>query len=143
MGPVANRLAGEYTRCIASGAAVESENRTGENTMNRRQLKVMWVAIGIVGLMCLFPPWVFRVGVQSQLAGLNLSAPGPYRLIFLGPPDIPTDPQNSERFKNADRNIWNAEVDWARLLLPIMVTAIISSGLIITFRGRWPGQSAR
>lgn len=111
--------------------------------MNRKQLKVMWVAIGIIGLMCLFPPWRFRLGVQSQLAGLHLTAPGPYRIILLGPPDIPTDPQYSERFRNADRNIWNAEVDWARLLLLISVTTIISIGLIITFRGRVPDQNAR
>lgn len=104
--------------------------------MSRRQLKVMWVAIGIVGLMCLFPPWAFRVGVQSQLQSLNLSAPGPYRLVFLGPPGIPTDSKNGESFKGVHRRLWMAEVDWARLLLPILVTAIISIGLIITFHDR-------
>jgi hypothetical protein len=106
--------------------------------MNRKQLLVMWVAIGIVGLMCLFPPWVFRVGIQSQLQGLHLSAPGPYRLVFSGPPDIPIDGQDAGRFKGVVRSVWNAEVDWARLFLPIVVTAIISIGLIITVRDRIP-----
>lgn len=111
--------------------------------MSRRQLKVMWVAIGIVGLMCLFPPWMFRVGIQSQLQSLHLSAPGPYRLVLLGPPEIPTDSQKGESLRGVHRRLWNAEVDWARLLLPMLVTAIISMGLIITFRGGGRDQDAR
>ena len=104
--------------------------------MNRKQLRVMWLAIGIVGLMCLFPPWRFRVSLQSQGQALNISAPGTYRLVFLGPPDIPTDSKTTASLKGVAQRFWIAEIDWARLSLPIFVTIIVSVGLIISLRNR-------
>lgn len=77
----------------------------------KKQLLVIWVAIGITGLMLLFPPWVSRI--ETPL----ISSEG-YHAIF-NPP-------------------FYATIDWSRLLPPIVVVVIIAAGLIFTFKDRKP-----
>ena len=47
--------------------------------MNRKQIIIMWVAIGVISLMCLFPPWVqFREGYDYRSRGRGSSTGGWY-----------------------------------------------------------------
>jgi len=110
--------------------------------MNHKQLIVMWVAITMIGLMCLFPPWIFKI--RSESSDINITAPGPYRLVFFGPPPIPTDSSIKEEkdtiylFKKYRTQYWRPELDWTRILFPIAVVIIVAGGLMVTFRDRKP-----
>jgi len=106
--------------------------------MNRKQLIVMWVAIGIIVLAFLFPPWRFHYEERYPLANylplVERTIPGPYRLVFLGPPDQPWYSTPKEGITA----LWRAELDWTRLLLPFPVIIGLALGFILTLRGRKP-----
>ena len=95
--------------------------------MNRKQLIVMWIAVGVLSFMFLVPPW------QYYASARNLSAPGPYHFIFLGRPEIPVTP-GTKRFMGYPRNRWKVDIDWVRLLIPSAVVGMIALGLIVSFR---------
>jgi len=84
--------------------------------MNRKQLMVMWIVIGVIGLMCLFPPWEETYPLRS---------PASYALIFSPPIGL------------------GVRLDLARLLPPLAVAIIVGGALIITFRDRKPPHSGQ
>ena len=104
--------------------------------MNRKQLIVMWIAVGVLSFMFLVPPW------QYYMRARNLRAPGPYHFIFLGRPEVPVTSvetwdrgtKTEERFRSYPRKFWKVDIDWVRLLIPSAVVSMISLGLIVSFR---------
>ena len=78
-------------------------------SMNRKQLIVIWVAIGIIGVMVLFPPWYEQIGKYRISAGYE----------FIG-------------------SRYTTRLDWGRLLLPIAGVAIVAIGLFLSFRDKRP-----
>ena len=100
--------------------------------MNNKQRKTIFVAIGIMILMLIFPPWQYTIETSS----LNKNAMGSYRLIFLGPPDIPVTSKSryGSKFKKYDISLWKVEVDWTRLILSSAVVILIASGFILYFK---------
>ena len=110
--------------------------------MNRKQLIVMWVAIGVIGIMCLALPWKYHCSLPSGDQIINRFVTGPYRSVFFGPPNIPVeayiknDYGTEPVFKGINTKYWIAEIDLLRLLLPMAVVIVVAGGLIITFRNQ-------
>ena len=114
--------------------------------MNRKQLWVMWVCIGIAVIMFLFPPWKYTfyyfIPGSETLRSIPVSASGPYRLIFLGPPNYVNfpypKPAAAITLSKANWVVkdWNCELDWLRLLIPVALVIVVATGLIITFSKR-------
>ena len=105
--------------------------------MNRKQLIVMWIAVGVLSFMFLVPPWQYYL---EDILLPNLRTPGPYHFIFLGRPEVPVtstrhgDTKTEERFKSYPRRFWRVDIDWVRLLIPSVVVSMIGLGLIVSFR---------
>ena len=104
------------------------------DVLNNKQRKIIFIAIGILSLMLIFPPWQYRIEISS----INKNEIGPYRLIFLGPPDVPitSESRYGTKFKQLDRSLWKVEVDWSRLILSGAVIVLITSGLVLYFKER-------
>ncbi len=122
------RATREYNRAIEEIALLEQKInvrshrwwkplRCWGSTMNTRQLKTFWISIGIIAVMLLFPPWQFYL----KTTPVDLTRAGPYHFIFLGAPKW---------------YAWTPEVDWVRLILPIVIVVIVAAGLMVTFRSR-------
>jgi len=93
--------------------------RLREIMKNNKRLVIMWVAIGIIVLMCLFPPWIYHRAAYNQLFEIK----GPYHLIFSPP-------------YRRDEAYLLVKLDWPRLLIPIGIVAILAVGLIVTIKDR-------
>jgi hypothetical protein len=100
--------------------------------MNRLRFFILWIACSILGIMILIVPW--RYHIQIPRVDINISVPGPYRLIFLGSPAIPIDRHENieDYFLNYPHSAWKAEVDWPRLVFPTIFIILISSCLLIS-----------
>lgn len=83
--------------------------------MNKRQLIVLWVAIGLIVLMGLFPPWVRKEAEYRTY----LDAPVGYAFIAVAP----------------DR----ARVDLSRLFLQWVLVVVAGAGVFWTLRTRKGG----
>jgi len=77
--------------------------------MNRKQKITMWVAVGVLALMLLVPPWKVTIEGAEAAAG--------YSLVFMRPRSL-------------------VVVDIPRLVLPMCAVAIVAAGLLVTFRSR-------
>jgi hypothetical protein len=116
--------------------------------MNRKQLIVIWAGILIVVAMCLFPPWRYYHRESSTYLT------GPYRLIFLGPPDVPTKriypskvhpnwPGHNHQYPNRllkdySGDDWRAEIDTLRIVIMGFILAVIFGGLMVSYLKRQP-----
>jgi hypothetical protein len=102
--------------------------------MNRKQYIVLWVAVSVIVLMVLYPPWRFRMSVPfvPQIAAqVPTYQRGPYALIFKGP--------KIWRYKIEDFDVMGQpEIDWVRLILPIFIVSLVASALFITLREKKP-----
>jgi len=113
--------------------------------MNKKQLVVMWLAIGLICLMCLFPPW--RYHHFDGETGIDTYIAGPYRLLFLGPPGIPfiekdnpgwsydnqREVYTNYDFKGYPHREWRVELDKHRIIIPGIVLIVLSVGLLVSF----------
>jgi hypothetical protein len=96
--------------------------------LNRKQLIVLWMAIGIIAIMCLFPPWQFQLNIPGRLFA---SVDGPYRFLVLGGPKVP-----KKVLAKGASEFWSAKIDLVRLLIPCSISVMIAVALIITLAGR-------
>ncbi len=101
-------------------------NKIGEN-MNKNdlsivQLRVIWIAIGIVVLSFVCPPWK-NLSWNYSSKGVDMSStsgpsyPGGYALIFLPPAGA-------------------AGIDIERVILQTAVIAILATGIVVTLARR-------
>jgi hypothetical protein len=87
--------------------------------MNRKQIWLMWIGMGIVCIILLFPPWKF---VATTANGAIYERSGPYR--ELDAPPLP--PWNN----------WHASIDWERMFGPLLVVILLDAAGMITCRKR-------
>lgn len=102
--------------------------------MNKQQLITIYVAIGILSFMLIFPPWQYQLDTSK----IRKTAAGPYRLVIMGPPEIPTTSKTKyySSFNGYRRSYWEAEIDWVRLILPCAVCFLIASGFVMYYKGK-------
>lgn len=81
--------------------------------MNHKQRVSIWLAIGAIVVLILFPPW------HRKYRGTDEYSNNGYKLIFSLKDD-------------------STSIDYSRLILPIGAIAIIALGLIVTFKDKKP-----
>ena len=86
--------------------------------MNHKQKIVIWAAIAVIALMCLFPPWIKFNASRTSVYGQSYTSIG-YRPIFLPP--------------KTTSNITGFSIDLKRLFVQIFVVVIVVSGYLVTF----------
>ena len=79
--------------------------------MNKKQLVVLWVAIGVIILMALVPPWKLT-GISSKKVG--------YHLIFLPP----------------EKRFASVVIDSTRLLIQVLAVGLVGGGLLFSLKDR-------
>ncbi len=84
--------------------------------MNKNQKTFLWIGIAIIVLAGAFPPWIYKI---VNYVGTNQRNAG-YSFIFKPPTAIPY--------------LWYVCVDTSRLYIQWVVTAVITSGFIMTFK---------
>lgn len=94
------------------------------NNMNTQQKFVMWTGVAIILASCLCPPWLYTftkkdVGFQTKPAG--------YALLF-----SPPAPEKGAYH----RELYGVRLDGSRLLLQILAVAVVTAGLMISFKGK-------
>jgi hypothetical protein len=96
--------------------------------LNKRQLCALWVGIGVICLLLLFPPQEMMPNIPSMMsvlqtqftAGATQTLPTPaIRYAFLFAP-----PAGS------------VGLDWPRLLLPVVVLLLLTFGAVVTLQDR-------
>lgn len=101
--------------------------------MNAKQQKVLWVAIGLVILISLFPPWKFTLDFPGRM---HVEKPGPYGLIF-SPPSVPvTDIRYGGLFEGYETQRWTVSIDMARLMTGLGGVSVVAALLLYAFRER-------
>jgi hypothetical protein len=100
--------------------------------MNSHRIKGFHIGILAIALMLLVPPWKYRIHVRAPSESVDLAVSGPYHLVFLGAPAIPSDPGGEgDTFRGFFRKVWFAELDVGRLILQIIAVGAISGVLFI------------
>jgi hypothetical protein len=87
--------------------------------MNKKQLAVMWVGIGIIVLMCLFPPWITNGGIVDYVC---LFSNGTISIIG------PNYPQTY--------NYMTAHIDSIRLIIQCAIVGLITGSLLYTLKNK-------
>jgi hypothetical protein len=87
--------------------------------MNKHQLITLWVGLGIVLVMVLFPPWKY---VYSGVLQVTLEKQAPYAPIF-APPEIMRTP----------KGMWTAKIDFSRLVVQAVVVLLVTGGFVFIF----------
>ena len=102
--------------------------------MNNKQLRTIYIAIAILSVMLIFPPWQFRIEHPNS----HKLVAGPYHFIFFGAPSVPVTSKTEygERFNDSPQRMWKTEIDWIRLVFPCAVVIIIASSLVLYNRGK-------
>ena len=88
--------------------------------MNKRQLVVMWVGIGLIVLMGVYPPWVNTIRGAGIYAEMSLG----YHVI--------TDPPSPLGNPRAN----GIKLDTPRLALQVGLVAVVSGGLLLSLKSR-------
>lgn len=98
--------------------------------MNKRQTIALWIAIGLIALMGLVPPWAHSEsswGSSGGFGGGSHHSTGAYAagygLIFW-----PPKPESGE-----------LHVDLSRLFIQWLIVAVVGGGLVWTLRTRKAG----
>jgi hypothetical protein len=94
--------------------------------MNRKQIICLWIGIGVIVLMGLFPPWFFAVDAYGAKMKKNKG------YIF-----ILTPPPHEFELTNRPVSVMSS-IDFSRLCLQGAMVAVVTSGLIVTFKGEKP-----
>ena len=133
-----------------------------EDQLNKRQVKVLWCSVTLIVIQLLYPPWRFALRMPPRL---TLFVDAEYSFIFKPPkptkPKVET-PKPAEIFKpkektmnvldinfsekesrkstkyfhGYDENKWIAEVNFNRLIIPVLIVLIIGFSLIISLKSK-------
>ena len=114
--------------------------------LNKKQKICLWVGITIIVLMGLFPPWVVKQVFQK--GNWNTITLRKYIFIFKAPyihykaisPPHPKAPKDIvESYKSIRAGFNHVEqIDVTRLLIQWFIIALITGGLIVTFKDKKP-----
>ncbi len=92
--------------CLITGALLYTLNN-----MNRKQKIVLWIGIGVIVLMCLFPPWL--AGDEGEFEG--------YTLLFSGPLNGTGGYLND-----------SPRIDFTRFMMQCAIVGLITGALLYT-----------
>ena len=99
--------------------------------LNKNQKIVCWVALGIIVVMGLFPPWVcgtHNTPTDKPIgSGLFTESAGGYHFIFV-------PPSQSYSYSTDTTYIEVYRLDYGRLFLQWLLMVAVSGGLIFLFR---------
>lgn len=102
--------------------------------MNKKQKIVLWSCIFALVVVLIFPPWNFVYRTPPR--GPKYSDAG-YSFIFV-PPPVPVTSRSSdgreEYYLGEYPTGWNAEINYSRLVIPIVIVLLIGAGLMVSFR---------
>ncbi|MCX5635074.1 MAG: hypothetical protein NTW55_04420 [Planctomycetota bacterium] len=82
-----------------------------KKTLNAKQLVALWIGITIIALMGIYPP-VKKMVTKSELSTPSYRQVVTYDFLFTGSLN---------------------EIEYQRLLIQWLITAIITTGLVVTF----------
>jgi len=112
--------------------------------MNKKQKIWIWVGITIIVLMGLFPPWVVKQVIPK--GDWNIITLRKYIFILkapyfhykaLPPPPPKSHPKYAEAYMGIEPEFNHAEqIDITRLLIQWFIVALITGGLIVTFKDK-------
>ncbi len=91
--------------------------------MNKKQLACLWIGIIVIVLMGLFPPWI----IPSSSEGIKYRIDRGYKILF-SPVEIQI-PKTEVAFSAAT-------LDMHRLCIQWFMVAVITGGLVCTFKNR-------
>jgi cobalamin synthase len=92
--------------------------------MNHKQLAVLWAGIIAIVLMGLFPPWFYPIDV----GGIMSRKVAGYKLLCSPPTG-----------KGEAGDMLGASLDIGRLCVQWAIIAVLTGGLIVTFKGKKEG----
>jgi len=88
--------------------------------MNKKQKKVLWVAIIIIIVMILYPPWIIENTSMKRLFSESILSPSVY-----------TSTKYDFLFQSSSNS---KRIDTDRLTLQIIIVVIFSLGIILTVK---------
>jgi hypothetical protein len=98
--------------------------------LNKNQKIVLWVALGIIVLMGLFPPWINTMNISNKNLSSNLIkefAAG-YHLIFISPT------KNGWTDSDGLWYMYSFSLDYGRLFLQWLMVILVSGTLLYLLR---------
>ena len=108
--------------------------------MNNKQLKVLWIAIFLITLMALFPPWLgAKRNENEKFIGFHFIFSQPkykvhhgvsYRMIN-GKKEV-----INPKAHNSHHNYINSRIDLNRCLIQVIPLILIASGLMFTWKDK-------
>lgn len=104
---------------------------TGGFHPNKDQMIVLWVAIGLLSLIGLVPPWVYTHSPRGEGGTSQSQREAGYHPIFNPPaPQNPLDPAGPATFVDGVR------MDIPRIAIQCAVVVLVTGGLFWTLRDR-------
>jgi hypothetical protein len=102
--------------------------------MNKKQVVALWCCIAVLMAILMFPPWRF---VIQEGPGEKVYIYGGHSFVF-SPPPVPITEYSADGkigyFLERDSRVWNAEINYSRLLLPTLIVVLVCGGLLVSFR---------
>ncbi|MBI4469716.1 MAG: hypothetical protein HY650_10385 [Acidobacteria bacterium] len=108
-----------------------SASRTEGPRANKEQLIVLWLGIGLISLIALFPPWTYTLTVTEDGRTTESQREAGYHPIF-----EPPRPQNAADPARAPTYADGVRLDYPRIAIQLAVVVLIVGGLFWTFRSR-------
>ena len=93
--------------------------------MNKKQKIALWSCIVAIVLIMMFPPWkfvFFQHDIKDRVAGYS---------FFLLPPPVP-DTDGTGIYLTRITDAWDADIDYSRLVIPIVIVLVICGGLMVS-----------
>lgn len=98
---------------------------------NREQLIVLWIGIGLLSLIGLYPPWMYTVQSRGDSGMVRMEREAGYHPLF-----SPPQPQSSDQSDSSAPYIDGVRLDFPRIAVQIVVVFLVTGGLFWTFRDR-------
>ena len=98
--------------------------------MNKKQITVIKIGLGIILLMALIPPWKCTFSTPDLP---RLERPGSYGVLF----HPPSPDKVANEFKTmvmSKPSFWSVELDLTRLLIQLAVVAIVTAGIVLVLK---------
>jgi len=113
--------------------------------MNRKQLKVLWIAIIFITLMAISPPWIGAKRNQSEeFIGFHFIFSQPkykvYHRVSYQVVNGKREAINPKAY-NSYHNYINSRIDLNRFLIQVIPVILIAGGLIYTWKSKKYNES--
>jgi len=106
--------------------------------MNSKQLKVLWIAIILITLMAIFPPWLGAEANESEgFIGFHFIFSQPKYKVHHGASYRIVDGKKevvNPKAYNSHHYYINSRIDLSRFLIQVIPLILIAGGLIYTWK---------